>query len=60
MCRACVWEGGRAKDEEIRNLSRLEIRIHEAAVGWGRLHAVRSGLSFLAFVIFLFALRHKA
>jgi len=27
---------------------------------WGRLHAVRSGLSFLAFVIFLFALRHKS
>ena len=27
---------------------------------WGMLHAVRSGLSFLAFVIFLFALRHKA
>lgn len=26
---------------------------------WGRLHAVRSGLSFLAFVIFLFALREK-
>jgi hypothetical protein len=26
---------------------------------WGRLHAVRSGLSFLAFVIFLFALRHR-
>lgn len=26
---------------------------------WGRLHAVRSGLSFLAFVIFLFALRQK-
>jgi hypothetical protein len=25
---------------------------------WGRLHAVRSGLSFSAFVIFLFALRH--
>jgi hypothetical protein len=27
---------------------------------WGRLHAVRSGLSFLAFVIFLFALRHRS
>jgi hypothetical protein len=27
---------------------------------WGRLHAVRSGLSFFAFVIFLFALRHKS
>lgn len=27
---------------------------------WGRLHAFRSGFSFLAFVIFLFALRHKA
>ena len=27
---------------------------------WGRLHAVRSGLSFLAFVIFLFAFRHKS
>jgi hypothetical protein len=26
---------------------------------WGRLHAVRSGLSLLAFVIFLFALRQK-
>jgi hypothetical protein len=27
---------------------------------WGRLHAVRSGLSFLAFVIFLFALRYRS
>jgi hypothetical protein len=27
---------------------------------WGRLHAVRSGLSFIAFMIFLFALRHKS
>ena len=26
---------------------------------WGRLHAVRSALSFLAFVTFLIALRHK-
>ena len=27
---------------------------------WGRLHAVRSGLSCLAFAIFLFALRHRS
>jgi uncharacterized membrane protein len=27
---------------------------------WGRLHAVRSGLSFLAFLVFLFALRHSS
>jgi hypothetical protein len=27
---------------------------------WGKLHAVRSGLSILAFLIFLFALRHKS
>lgn len=27
---------------------------------WGKLHAVRSGLSSLAFLIFLFALRHKS
>jgi hypothetical protein len=27
---------------------------------WGRLHAVRSGVSFLAFVTFLFALRHRS
>jgi uncharacterized membrane protein len=27
---------------------------------WSRLHAVRSGLSFAAFLIFLFALRHKS
>lgn len=27
---------------------------------WGRLHAVRSGLSFLAFLIFLLALKQKA
>jgi uncharacterized membrane protein len=26
---------------------------------WGRLHAVRTGVSLLAFVIFLFALRHR-
>lgn len=26
---------------------------------WGRLHAVRSGLSLLAFLVFLFALAHK-
>ena len=27
---------------------------------WGRLHAVRSGLSFLAFLVFLLALRHRS
>jgi hypothetical protein len=27
---------------------------------WSRLHSVRSGLSFAAFLIFLFALRHKS
>ena len=27
---------------------------------WGRLHAVRSALSLLAFLVFLFALRHKS
>ncbi len=27
---------------------------------WGRLHAVRSGLSLLAFLLFLFALKHKS
>ncbi len=27
---------------------------------WGRLHAVRSGLGILAFLIFLFALRHRS
>jgi hypothetical protein len=45
---------------ENEKLDSSSARAEQLLRRWGRLHAVRSGLSLLAFVIFLFALRHKA
>jgi len=48
------------KTLEDNELDSSSARADQLLRRWGRLHAVRSGPSFVAFVIFLFALRHRS